>query len=113
MREPLRIKQILPIPSGFTVLTRVVDENGKKDMEDLTLSGWHYLFVLVDGGECQDDHVALYEMDPNGYEEIAPDGCRIVPKRKCFNCGSEMTPKWNEEAQDPLSFTCSCGATRC
>ena len=36
MRDPLRIKQLLPITDGFTVLSAVTDENGKTAFEDLT-----------------------------------------------------------------------------
>jgi hypothetical protein len=110
MREALRIKQIAAIPDGFTVLSQVKDENGKKHMEDLMQSGWHYMFALIDGGEWDDDYVALYELDPVGCGDIDSGVSRIVPKQKCPNCGMEMTPHWDEKARDPLSYTCSCGA---
>ena len=96
MRERLRIKQIAAIPDGYTVLSQVEDENGKTNMEDSTKDGWHYLFALVDGGEWDDDYVAIYEMDATGCGEIDGGGYRIVPKRKCPSCGLEMTPHWDD-----------------
>ncbi len=110
MREPLCIKQIMPIADGFTVLSSVEDENGKTSMEDFTKDGWHYLFALVDGGEWDDDYVAIYEMDETGCGEIDGGVYRIVPKCKCPNCGLEMSPHWNYCSEKHLSYTCSCGA---
>ena len=109
MRDPVRIKQILPITDGFTVLSTVDDGKGKTVFEDATKEGWHYLFALVDGGEWDDDYVAVYEMDSIGCGEIDGSAFRIVPKCTCPKCGGEMTPRWYENASKP-SYTCPCGA---
>lgn len=107
MRDPIRIKQILPITEGFTVLSLVEDEEGNRRFEDSTRECWHYLFALVDGGEFDDDHVAVYEMDSIGCGEIDSDAFRIVPKRICRKCGGEMMPSLDGNMSKP-SYTCPC-----
>ena len=109
MRDHVRIKQILPITDGCTVLSLVEDDVGNRCFEDLSKEGWHYLFALVDGGEWDDDYVAIYEMDSIGCGEIDSSSFRIVPKCTCPKCGGEMTPRWYENASKP-SYTCACGA---
>jgi len=109
MKDPVRIKQILPITDGFTVLSLTEDDRGNHCFEDLTKEGWHYLFALVDGGEWDDDYVAIYEMDSIGCGEIDGSAFRIVPKCTCPKCGGEMTPRWYENTSKP-SYTCPCGA---
>ncbi len=109
MRDPVHIKQILPITDGFCVLSPVDDGKGKTVFEDATKEGWHYMFALVDGGEWDDDYVAIYEMDSIGCGEIDVGQFRIVPKCTCPKCGCEMTPHWDENATMP-SYRCSCGA---
>ncbi len=109
MDEHVRIKQILPITEGFAVLTLGEDENGFHCFHDSAKDGWHYLFALVDGGEGNDDYVAVYEMDAVGYGEI--DGCayRIVPRRTCPKCDSEMTPSWDANDSWYPAYNCFCG----
>ena len=109
MRDQIRIKQIMPIPDGYTVLSPVHSEGGKVEICSLETQGWHYMFVLVDGGEWDDDYVSLYEMDAFGCGELC-SGVRIVPRRKCPDCGREMTPHWDRDDQSgyPLWYSCEC-----
>lgn len=109
MRDPIRIKQILPITDGFTVLSHIDDGHGKTVFEDATKEGWHYLLALVDGGEWDDDYVAIYEMDAFGCGEIDASAFRIVPKCVCPNCGLEMTASWDVNASIHPTYTCTCG----
>ena len=111
MRDPVRIKQLLPITDGYCVLTPVADGHGKTAYEDMTKAGWHYLFALVDGGEWDDDYVAVYEMDAVGCGEIDGSVFRIVPKRKCPYCGSEMEASWDDGKLGP-SYSCICDKIR-
>ena len=111
MDDYVSIKQILPIPEGFTVLTLGEDENGHYCFHDSSIEGWHYLFALIDGGRDADDYVAAYEMDAEGYGEI--DGCahRIVPNRACPKCDRDMRPHWEPTGATYPTYDCFCGYT--
>ena len=109
MRDPLRIKQLLPITDGFTVLSAVTDENGKTAFEDLTKEGWHYLFALVDGGEWDDDYVSIYEMDPIGCGEIDGAPYRIVSNHVCPRCGRPLKVSWDVNSDPHPTYNCACG----
>lgn len=111
MRDPVRIKQLLPITDGYCVLTSVTDGHGKMVYKDMTKDGWHYLFALTDGGEWDDDRVGVYEMDAEGYGEITGSAFRIVQKRKCPYCDSEMKVSWDSSKFEP-SYTCPCNKIR-
>ena len=109
MKGFTRIKQIIAIPDGFTVLSAVTDYDGNNEnMDDLIKEGWSYVIALVDGGECADDYVALYEIDPGGWGEIC-NSAHLIRRRTCPNCNSEMTPVLIPYTDEALKYTC----TRC
>ena len=112
MSERLRIKQIIPVPEGFTVLSKVMEDDSREAIIDLTKEGWSYFVALVDGGQWEDDYVALYETEPSGWGQIASKDVWIVPKRNCSKCGQEMTPHLDFKLKIPLWYSCGCSLDR-
>jgi hypothetical protein len=106
MSMPITIKQIMPIDHGYIVLSRVEDGDGISHMENLAFAGWHYMYVLVDGGEYAPDVPLLYEIDPEGHGGIDDGTSRIVPHRKCPVCGYDMSPRWDDEDDEHLNYYC-------
>ena len=105
----LRIKQIMPIPDGLTVMIPVLEADRSTGMEEATQTQWTHLLALVDGEGEQDDGVVLYEMSADGTGNIAEDGTCLVREKKCRYCGQRMTPH-KLPFDDRIRYTCRCSA---
>lgn len=108
MKEQLRIKQIMPIPNRYTILTPVIDELGNTVMEDLSKEGWPQVLALVDGGEWNDDYVAAYQIDLFGCGDIQ-DQFAMVEIRHCPECGKRMAIHMQPNDGKSLEYRYDCG----
>jgi hypothetical protein len=108
MKDILRIKQIMPIPNRYTLLTPIEDETGKQIMYDLAKDGWPQVLALVDGGDWHDDYVAAYQMDLTGIGDLA-DQFAMVEIRHCPECGKRMEIHMQPNDGASLEYHCSCG----
>lgn len=108
-KAPVRIRRIMPLPAGYTVLTPIADADGKMILRDTHGSTLAYCLALVDGGAERDDFVSLYEMSPDGRK--VDDESVLVPERRCGQCGRRMVPAIDAPLEFTVSYSCVCGKT--
>jgi hypothetical protein len=105
MKEP-KIKQIMPVPEQYRVLSRVTVENGEIEILDLTDDGFCYILALVQHPKYG-DYVVPYSFDQYGMGEIDEDAL-LIPKRFCPDCHKEIPPKYSKDLFPKWIYTCSC-----
>ena len=100
MSIPKTIKQIMPIPDDYIILTKVVDEVGNTHMLNFSPMGYRYMYALVDCHGDRSDEVDVYVIRPDGSGYIDDSGITlVVPKYKCPHCGIFMKPQVDDGFQ--------------
>ena len=108
MSIPKTIKQIMPIPDDYIILTKVVDEVGNTHMLNFSPMGYRYMYALIDCHGGRSDEVDVYVIRPDGRGYVDDSGITlVVPKYKCPHCGSIMKPQVDDGDMNYFCTSCN------
>ena len=108
MSIPKTIKQIMPIPDDYIILTKVVDEVGNTHMLNFSPMGYRHMYALVDCHGDRSDEVDVYVIRPDGSGYVDDSGITlVVPKYKCPHCGIFMKPQVDDGDMNYVCTSCN------
>ena len=102
--EDFRIKQMMPLPHGMTVMVVDVNVDDRVVMRDCVETGQPYCLVLAEDGQGGSD-IYPYDLSCDGGIDVRGS---VIPIRHCPKCRKRMKPHMFEFEPGSLFYTCSC-----
>ena len=109
------IKQIMPLPDGYTALTPTIQSSSatfderKSLYDDRGYYGSAHCLALVHH-EDGFDYVCVYEADPEGIGDLQ-DHAILAPIKNCPKCGERMFIYMEDGYSEKINYACNCGTT--
>lgn len=103
--DDFRIKQMMPLPIGTTVMAVDVDEDDNVVMRDCSEISQPYCLVLTEDESGKTD-IYPYNLSTDGGIDVRGT---VIPIRQCPKCRKRMRPHMEEYEVGTLYYTCSCG----
>lgn len=101
----IRIKQMMPLPIGTTVMAVDVDDDDNAVMRECREVSRPYCLVLTEDGRGRTE---IYPFDLSYDGGIDVRGT-VIPIRLCPKCRKEMQPSMEENDLGSLRYSCTCG----
>lgn len=103
--DDFRIKQMMPLPIGTTVMAVDVDEDDNVVMRDCDEISQPYCLVLTEDERGKTD-IYPYNLSTDGGIDVRGT---VIPNRHCPKCHKKMQPHMEEYEVGTLYYTCPCG----
>ena len=104
--DELRIRQVLPLPAGTTVMAVDMDDGNSVTMRECNEVARPYCLVLTEDDRGKTE---IYPFDLSCDGGIDVRGS-VIPIRRCKKCGGVMRPHMEEYELGSLYYTCACGS---
>ena len=103
--DDFRIKQMMPLPIGTTVMAVDVDEDDNVVMRDCDEISQPYCLVLTEDASGKTE-IYPYNLSTDGGIDVRGT---VIPNRHCPKCHKKMQPHMEEYEVGTLYYTCPCG----
>ena len=104
--KDLRIKQVLPLPAGTTVMAVDEDDGNSVTMRECNEVSRPYCLVLTEDDRGRTE-VYPFDLSCDGGIDVRGS---VIPIRRCKKCNGVMRPHMEEYELGSLYYTCACGS---